>query len=56
MKVLLSWLNEFGPFADPSDAEAVEAVAADLTSLGLAVGETIGNKTYSFSLYFNTLI
>ena len=41
MKVLLSWLNEFGPFADPSDAEAVEAVAADLTSLGLAVEDVI---------------
>ena len=41
MKVLLSWLNEFGPFADPTDHDAVEAVAADLTALGLAVEETI---------------
>ncbi len=41
MKVLLSWLNEFGPFADPTDAEAVDAVAADLTALGLAVEEVI---------------
>ena len=41
MKVLLSWLNEFGPFADPADNDAVEAVAADLTALGLAVEETI---------------
>ena len=41
MKVLLSWLNEFGPFADPTDNDAVEAVAADLTALGLAVEETI---------------
>jgi len=41
MKVLLSWLNEFGPFADPTDSEAVAAVAADLTSLGLAVEDVI---------------
>jgi len=41
MKVLLSWLNEFGPFADPTDVDAVEAVAADLTALGLAVEEVI---------------
>ena len=41
MKVLLSWLNEFGPFADPTDNDAVEVVAADLTALGLAVEETI---------------
>lgn len=41
MKVLLSWLNEFGPFADPSDSEAVDAVAADLTALGLAVEDVI---------------
>lgn len=41
MKVLLSWLNEFGPFADPTDEQAVEAVAADLTSLGLAVEDVV---------------
>jgi phenylalanyl-tRNA synthetase beta chain len=37
MKVLLSWLNEFGPFADVASDDEVAAVAADLTSLGLAV-------------------
>lgn len=37
MKVLLSWLNEFGPFADPTSDDEVAALAADLTSLGLAV-------------------
>ena len=37
MKVLLSWLNEFAPFADPTADDEVVALAADLTSLGLAV-------------------
>ena len=37
MKVLLSWLNDFGPFADPENAQEVARVADDLTSLGLAV-------------------
>jgi phenylalanyl-tRNA synthetase beta chain len=37
MKVLLSWLNEYGDFADPADAEAVARLASALTSLGLAV-------------------
>ena len=41
MKILLSWLNSFADFADPTDAEAVAAIAADLTSLGLAVEEVI---------------
>jgi len=39
VKILLSWLNSFADFADPTDAEAVAAIAADLTSLGLAVEE-----------------
>jgi phenylalanyl-tRNA synthetase beta chain len=37
MKVLLSWLNEFGPFADVDSDDEVAAVATDLTALGLAV-------------------
>ncbi|BAN02386.1 phenylalanine--tRNA ligase subunit beta [Ilumatobacter coccineus] len=37
MKILLSWLNEYGDFGDPTDAAAVERVAAALTSLGLEV-------------------
>ncbi len=37
MKVLLSWLNDFGPFADPADAESIAFLADELTSLGLAV-------------------
>ena len=47
MKILLSWLNEYGDFADPTDAAAVQRVADTLTSLGLevdsveAVGETV---------------
>ena len=39
MKVLLSWLNEYGDFADPSDADAVQRLADVMTSLGLAVEE-----------------
>jgi len=47
MKILLSWLNEYGDFGDPSDADAVQRVADALTSLGLevdsidTVGETV---------------
>ena len=37
MKVLLSWLNEYGDFADPSDAAAVARLADVLTSLGMEV-------------------
>lgn len=37
MKILLSWLNDFGPFADPADADAVSVLADELTALGLAV-------------------
>lgn len=44
MKILLSWLNEYGDFADPSDAAAVARLADTMTSLGLAVDgyDTIG--------------
>ena len=47
MKILLSWLNEYGDFGDPTDAVAVQRVADALTSLGLEVesadviGETV---------------
>ncbi len=37
MKILLSWLNEYGDFGDPTDADAVQRVADALTSLGLEV-------------------
>ncbi|HYN34481.1 MAG TPA: hypothetical protein VES40_17790, partial [Ilumatobacteraceae bacterium] len=47
MKILLSWLNDYGDFGDPTDPVAVERVADALTSLGLevdsvaTVGETV---------------
>ncbi len=47
MKILLSWLNEYGDFADPTDADSVQRLADTLTSLGLevdsvaAVGDTV---------------
>ncbi len=37
MKVLLSWLNDYGDFADPTDHDAVERLADVMTGLGLAV-------------------
>lgn len=37
MKILLSWLNDYGDFGDPTDPEDVAAVSAALTSLGLEV-------------------
>ncbi|MGA9275769.1 phenylalanine--tRNA ligase subunit beta [Ilumatobacter sp.] len=37
MKILLSWLNEYGDFGDPTNAEDVQRVADALTSLGLEV-------------------
>ena len=47
MKILLSWLNEYGDFADPTDSAAVARVAGAITALGLEVesveviGETV---------------
>lgn len=47
MKILLSWLNDYGDFGDPTDSAAVQRVADALTSLGLEVesadviGETV---------------
>ncbi len=47
MKILLSWLNDYGDFGDPTDPAAVRRVTDALTSLGLevdsvtTVGETV---------------
>jgi phenylalanyl-tRNA synthetase beta chain len=47
VKILLSWLNEYGDFADPTDPDSVQRLADTLTSLGLevdsvaAVGDTV---------------
>lgn len=41
MKVLLSWLNEYGDFADPADDAAVARLAEVMTGLGLAVEEIV---------------
>jgi phenylalanyl-tRNA synthetase beta chain len=38
MKVLLSWLNDYGDFADPLDPASVERLSSSLTSLGMEVG------------------
>ena len=37
MKVLLSWLNEYGDFADPADRAAVQHLGDVLTALGMEV-------------------
>jgi phenylalanyl-tRNA synthetase beta chain len=47
VKILLSWLNEYGDFGDPTNPDDVGRVTAALTSLGLevdsvsTVGETV---------------
>jgi phenylalanyl-tRNA synthetase beta chain len=47
VKILLSWLNEYGDFGDPADPDDVGRVTDALTSLGLevdsvtTVGETV---------------
>ncbi len=41
MKILLSWLNEYGDFGDPGDPEAVARVADTLTGLGLEVDSVV---------------
>ena len=45
MKILLSWLNEYGDFGDPTNVDDVERVADALTSLGLEVEsvESVGD-------------
>jgi len=37
MKILMSWLNEYGDFGDPSKAEDVRALTETMTRLGLEV-------------------
>ena len=37
MKILMSWLGEYGDFGDPTDPEAVARVTDALTALGLEV-------------------
>ena len=37
MKILLSWLNDYGDFADPDDSASVERLADAMTSLGIEV-------------------
>ncbi len=47
MKILMSWLNEYGDFGDPTDAASVERLTTEMTRLGLevdtvdVVGETV---------------
>ncbi len=45
MKILLSWLNSYGDFADPNDPASVQRLADTLTSLGLEVDSvsTVGD-------------
>ena len=53
MKILLSWLNDYGDFGDPTNADDVQRVADALTSLGLevdsvtTVGELYDEDTWS---------
>ena len=44
MKILLSWLNDYGDFGDPTNVDDVARIADALTSLGLEVDsvETVG--------------
>ncbi len=37
MKILMSWLNEYGTFGDPTNADDVRQISDALTSLGLEV-------------------
>ena len=39
MKILLSWLNEYGDFADPADADAVAQLSDTMSRLGLPVDD-----------------
>ena len=39
MKVLLSWLNDYGPFVDPADRAAVDAIADHFSMLGLTTDD-----------------
>jgi len=39
MKILLSWLNEYGDFADPADPEAVARLSETMSRLGLPIDD-----------------
>ena len=39
MKILVSWLNDYGDFADVNDPASIERLTDTLTSLGLEVGD-----------------
>ena len=39
MKILLSWLNEYGDFAEPSDSDAVARLSETMSRLGLPLEE-----------------
>jgi phenylalanyl-tRNA synthetase beta chain len=39
MKILLSWLNDYGDFAAPSDADAVQRLVDTMSSLGLPIDD-----------------
>jgi phenylalanyl-tRNA synthetase beta chain len=39
MKILLSWLNEYGDFADASDAAAVQRLVDTMSALGLPIDD-----------------
>jgi phenylalanyl-tRNA synthetase beta chain len=46
MKILLSWLNEYGDFADPRDPAAVARLTDEMTALGIEVDtvEVVGGS------------
>jgi phenylalanyl-tRNA synthetase beta chain len=46
MKILLSWLNEYGDFADPRDPASVARLTEEMTALGIEVDtvETLGGS------------
>ena len=48
MKILLSWLNEYGDFADPSDADAVARLSETMSRLGLPIDDVrhVGNVVH----------
>ena len=47
MKILLSWLNDYGDFADPADPDAVQRLADVMTGLGLTVEASSSSATPS---------
>ena len=41
MKILLSWLNEYGDFADPTDSEAIGRALGEVLSDGWLCADLI---------------